>query len=159
MFVEEDGEKSLQDAEQRLAAFEAKASPLHRMARFRRESPRHPILLGMGLSALIALLCGVTGVMLAVAPILSADLARTFARTPLLTVAPLGLVGVAVVAVVAWVGLRVLASARAANSPLLPRDQSEQNRLRSEVQRLKAAREVSKRLSATPPPARMRGPY
>jgi hypothetical protein len=159
LYVEEDPDKALQEATERLKEFEAKAFAKHRMARFRRESPRHPILLGMVFSAFVSVLLVLAGVALAMAPMVSPDLARTFAEIPGMGVAPFGLVGLGFCGGLLWVGLRVLASARAANSPLLPRDLSEHNRLRSDVQRLKAARDVNKRLSATPAPSRVRGNF
>ncbi len=159
LFVEEDPEKALHDADRRLKEFEAKAFAANRMARFRRESPRHPILIGMVLTAFASVLLVLAGVVLATAPVISPDLARTFAGIPGMAILPFGLVALGFCAAILWVALRVLASARAANSPLLPRDLSEHNRLRSDVQRLKAARDVNKRLSATPPPSRVRGNF
>ncbi|MCB9677107.1 MAG: hypothetical protein H6737_18465 [Alphaproteobacteria bacterium] len=159
LYVEDNTDKALEDAENRLSEFEKLAFAKNRMARFRRESPRHPILLGMFFSAVISALMAITGVTLAAAPLVSGDMARTYAANPVMAVLPMGLVGLGLAGALLWVALRVLASARAANSPLLPRDLSEHNRLRSDVQRLKAAREVSKRLSATPPPSRVRSQF
>ncbi|MEZ4322675.1 MAG: hypothetical protein R3F61_34730 [Myxococcota bacterium] len=159
LYVEDNPEKALSDAEHRLEEFERVAFTKNRMARFQRESPRHPILVGMFLSAVASVMMAVVGVLLAIAPLASRDLARTFAETPMMNVLPFGLLGLALCGAMLWVALRVLASARAANSPLLPRDQSEHNRLRSDVQRLKAARDVGKRLSATPPPSRVRSQF
>ena len=159
LYVEEDPEKALVDASRRLEEFEQKAFGQNRMARFRRESPRHPILVGMVLTAFGSVLMVFAGVCLAAAPMISPDLARTFAAIPGMGIAPFGLIALGFCGALLWVGLRVLASARAASSPLLPRDLSEHNRLRSDVQRLKAARDVNKRLSATPPPSRVRGNF
>jgi len=159
LYVEDESKTALEDAQRRLQEFEKLADSRHRMARFRRESPRHPILLGMFLTAASSLLLVAAGVVLALAPLVSGDLARTFAQTPVLSVLPIAMVGFAMCSGVLWVALRFLASARAAKSPLLPKDLAEQNRLRSDVLRLKAQRDVNKRLSATPAPSRVRSNF
>lgn len=153
---EENTEEALAKAKERLEAFEAKAFSEHRMARFRRESPRHPILLGMFFTMVGSGLMGVAGVLIALAPLVNADLARTYSTIPGMSILPVGLVGLAVCGIAVWGALYGLATVRAAQSPLLPSAQSEHNRLRSDVQRLQAQKEVSKRLTETPPPARLR---
>lgn len=157
MYVGEvDPETALKDAKQRLEAFEATAFGQNKMARFRRESPRHPILLALWLVGAGTVVCGIAGVVLATAPLVSSDLARTFSAMPAVAGLPVALVALAVCGAISWAALYGLAVMRAANSPLLPRDLSEHNRLRSDVQRLQAQKEVAKRLTETPPPARLR---
>jgi hypothetical protein len=157
MYVGEvDTETALAEAKERLAAFEAKSFGENKMARFRKEAPRHPILIGLALVGMGTGVCAVFGVLLAAAPLVSADLARTFSSMPGLEVLPVALVALAVCGAITWAALYGLAVMRAAQSPLLPHAVSEHNRLRSDVQRLQAQKEVSKRLTETPPPARMR---
>lgn len=153
---EENPEIALQNAKERLAAFEAKAFGENKMARFRRESPRHPLLLAMAFTLIGSVLTGGAGVVMAAAPLVSSDLARTLSESPALATLPVALVALGVCGALVYGALYGLATVRAANSPLLPHAQSEHNRLRSDVQRLQAQKEVAKRLTETPPPARLR---
>lgn len=153
---EENNEAALETAKRRLAEFEEKAFAEKRMARFKHEAPRHPILIGMWLVMIGSGLVGITGVILAAAPLVSSDLARTFSGMAGMEFLPVGLVLIAVCGAIVYGALYGMATLRAAQSPLLPAAMAEHNRLRSDVQRLQAQQAVSKRLTETPPPARLR---
>lgn len=146
----------LEKAKARLAAFEADRSGKHRMARLRLASPRHPFLLGMAFTMLSGVGMMFLAVALAVAPLVSDDVARTFATLPGINLLPVALVGLAICAGLLYGVLYGLALGEGNRAPFLPRDLKEQNRLRSDVQRLTVAADVQKRLTATPAPARLR---
>ena len=75
-------EEELDKARQRLEAFEAERRGKDRMARLRYNNPRHPALLGMSFTLFSGAAMVVLAVAMAVAPLASDDIARTFAQIP-----------------------------------------------------------------------------
>lgn len=151
---EEKTDEELAKAEARLKEFEEATADTHRMARLRKENSGHPLLVGLSLVGVGSVLLGVGGVISMIVIYASPDLQRTLAQMPLVNVAPLAAVGMALVGVVVWGILYGLAVTRGGSSPRLPKDLAQLNRLRSDVQRLRAAKKVARRLSETPAPTR-----
>lgn len=152
-------EPKLEEAKQRLEAFEKRVFTQNRMARLRRESPRHPWLLGMTVSLLVACASILLGAGVAIVPMVDTSLVRTFAQNPALNGLPYGLMLLGVCGIISWAGFRGLAVLRATDSPLLPHNAAELNRLRSDVQRMRAQIDVNERLTGTPAPSRVQASY
>lgn len=150
-------EQELVTAEARLREFEEATANTHRLARLRKESPAHPLLLGMSITAVGSALLLVAGLATIALTLLSVDFQRTVATMPLLNVLPPAFLVFALCGAMLWGAMLGLAVQRGASSPRLPKDQNKINQLRSDVQRLKAAQKVSKRLSETPAPNRRVG--
>lgn len=150
-------EQELGAAQERLDAFEKATANTHRLARLRKESPAHPLLLGMSVTAVGSVLLLVLGLVMMALTLLSTDFQRTVAAMPLLNVLPPAFLVFALCGGMLWGALLGMAIQRGGTSPRLPKDQNKLNQLRSDVQRLQAAQKVSKRLSATPAPNRRVG--
>lgn len=150
-------EQELETAEARLKDFEKATANTHRLARLRKESPTHPLLLGMTLTAAGSVLLLIVGLAMMALTLLSPDFQRSVAAMPLLNVLPPAFLVFSLCGGMVWGALLGLAIQRGGTSPRLPKDQNKLNQLRSDVQRLRAAQKVSKRLSATPAPNRRVG--
>ncbi len=149
-------EEELERARERLRAFEEQHRKKHRIERLRRVSPFHPLLLGMRFTIVSGAAMLILAIGLALAPFVSRQALEMFARLPGIRFAPLALLALALCCALLWAVFYGLALAVGTRAPFLPREVREQNRLRSEVQRLTVARQVQKRLTATPAPARLR---
>ncbi|MCA9566576.1 MAG: hypothetical protein KC656_01995 [Myxococcales bacterium] len=149
-------EEELDKARQRLEAFEAERRGKDRMARLRYNNPRHPALLGMSFTLFSGAAMVVLAVAMAVAPLASDDIARTFAQIPGVGLVPFALVMLAICSAMLYGVLYGVALGQGGSAPFLPADLKEQNRLRSDVQRLTVAKDVQKRLTGTPAPTRER---
>lgn len=110
----------------------------------------------MGFTMLSGAAMLVFAITLAVAPLASDDIARTFATVPGITIVPLALLLLAFCSAMLWGVLYGVALHQGGLAPFLPGVLKEQNRLRSDVQRLTVAKDVQKRLTNTPAPARTR---
>lgn len=149
-------DEELDRAKQRLEAFEDERRGKHRMARLRHATPRHPALLGMAFTTVSGMGMLVLAIAMAVAPIASDDIARSFATVPGISLFPVLLLLLALVSAMLWAILYFVALQQGGKAPFLPSDVREQNRLRSDVQRLTVAKDVQQRLTNTPAPARTR---
>ena len=126
------------------------------MARLRESSPNHPVLWGMSIAALTAVVTLLFGTGLALAPLLNAEASLWFRTNTAMQVFPVGLIVLSFCAGTLYAVLYALALQFGTEAPLLRADLKEMNRLRSEVQRLTVAKYVQKRLTNTPAPARNR---
>lgn len=153
---DEHTDTELAKARTRLEEFEVDRRGKHRMARLRHANPRHPALLGMAFTMVSGTGMLVLAIAMAVAPIASDDIARTFATIPGISLVPVLLLILGVFSGVLWAVLYFVALQQGGEAPFLPSDLREQNRLRSDVQRLTVAKDVQRRLTNTPAPARTR---
>lgn len=147
-------EQELSTAQARLREFEEATANTHRLARLRKESPTHPLLLAMSITAVGSVGLVVAGLAMIALTMLSQDFRETVAHMPLLNVLPPAFLLFAVCGGILWGAMLGLAIQRGGDSPRLPKDQNKLNQLRSDVQRLQAAQKVAKRLSETPAPNR-----
>lgn len=154
---DEKTETDLAEAMKRLKEFEEKTAETHRMARLRHEDPRHPFLIGMAAVSVVSVLLAVVGTLVIGITIASPEFQRNFAQYPMLNVLPVAALGFAVCGGILYGVLYLMALQRGADSPRMPKDLAQMNRLRSDVMRLEAAKKVAKRLSETPAPNRRVG--
>ena len=130
---------NIKRAEERLDSLEAQVSKDDLLQRLVRESPYHPLLLGMWSGMASGVLFGLTALLTLILPMTSPEMARMVATFDLIPMIPLPLIlGVLALASLGLVGVtRHLAIARGKDSPMMTGEFRTQQRLEEDLQKAK----------------------